>query len=144
MVSDTWYSEVESTIFTHLEYALVLKTDAPFPELTCTTSSQNESIEGVGVFPTLYIHLLPPLEIGQTLYNTDITAIRATIELQVFSDKSEKECRKIITECIKEMKKLHFNVAMFPDPQTVNKKYYAISRFTRIIASGDADIVTRE
>lgn len=144
MVSDTWYSEIESTIFTHLDYMLVQRSNAPFPSLNCTTSSQNDSVEGVGVFPTLYVHLLPPIETGHTLLNDEVTAIRATIELQVFSDKSESECRKITTECIKEMKKLHFNVTMFPDPQTVNKRYFAISRFTRIIANGDSDIVPQE
>lgn len=143
MVSDSWYMEIESNIFTLLQYILVKKDDAPFPELNCTTSSQNESVEGVSVFPTLYVHLLPPIETGQTLYNKEITAVRATFELQVYSDKSEAECRKIMTRCIQEMKELRFNVSMFPDPQTVNKKYFAISRFTRIVASGDADIVQK-
>ena len=46
--------------------------------------------------------------------------------------------------CIKEIKKLHFNISMFPDPQTVDKKYFAIARFTRVIAGGDADIVSKE
>lgn len=141
MVSDVWYSEIESTILTHLEYLLALKSDAPFPWLKCTTSSQNDSIEGVGTFPTLYIHLLSPVEIGNDLTNEEVVALRTTFELQIFSDKSESECRKIMTRCIQEMKKLHFTVNMFPDYQTRNKKYFAITRFTRVIAGGDSDIV---
>ena len=144
MISDTWYSEIESTIFTLLQYVLVEQDGAPYPALNCTTSSQNESLENVSDFPALYVHLLPPLETGNDLYNEDITAIWATVELQVFSDKSESECRKIMDVCIKEIKKLHFNISMFPDPQTVDKKYFAIARFTRVIAGGDADIVSKE
>ncbi len=144
MISETWYSEIESTIFTHLAFELCEKTGAPYPELNCTTSSQNDNIEGVAVFPTLYIHLLPPIEIGNTLLNDDVTAIRATFEVEVFSDNSESECRKIITSCIQEMKKLHFNVQMFPDPQTNDKKYFAIARFNRVIAGGDSDIVPQD
>ena len=144
MVSETWYSEIESTIYTHLEYRLSLSALAPFPGLNCTTSSQSETIENITDFPALYVHLLPAVEVGNDLYNVDVTAIRATIELQAFSDKSESECRKIITAAIQEMKKLHFNVVMLPDPQTVDKRYFAIARFTRIIAGGDQDIVLQE
>lgn len=143
MVSNTWFSEIESTIFTILQYLLAEKVDAPYPKLTCTTSSQNETVSGVGKFPTLYVHMLPPVEMGNDLDNITVNAIRATFELQVYSNKSEYEARKIMDACILEMKKLRFNVSMFPDPQTSNGVYYCISRFTRVIGSGDKDIVSR-
>lgn len=143
MVSETWYSEIESTVFTLLQYVLVEKIDAPFSTLNCTTSSQNESLENVDDFPALYVHLLPAIEMGQELATIDVVAVRATFELQVFSDKSESECREIMNACILEMKKLHFNISMFPDPQTQDKKYFAIARFTRVIGGGDSDIVPR-
>lgn len=144
MISDTWYSEIESSIFTLLQYVLVEKDGAPYPTLNCTTSSENESLENVDDFPALYVHLLPPLEMGNDLHNEDVTAIRATVEIETFSDKSEAQCREIMNACIREMKKLHFNISMFPDPQTVDKKYFAIARFSRVIAGGDADIVPNE
>lgn len=144
MISETWFSEIESTIFTLLQYVLVEKADAPYPTLNCTTSSQNESLENVDDFPALYVHLLPPIEMGNDLRNEVVAAINATVELQVFSDQSEKECREIMNACILEMKRLHFNINMFPDPQTVDKKYFAIARFNRVIASGDSDIVPKE
>lgn len=144
MVSETWFSEIESTIYTDLEYKLALSVSAPFPNLNCTTSSQSETIENITDFPALYVHLLPPVEIGSDLYNDTIAALRVTIELQVFSDKSESECRKIMNAAILEMKRLHFNVTMFPDAQTVNKRYYAIARFNRVIGAADQDIVPTE
>lgn len=144
VISEIWFSQIESTIFTLLQYDLVEKDSAPFPNLNCTTSSENESLDGISDFPALYVHMLPPEEVGNTLYNGDIPAIRATFELQVFSNKSESECRKIMNACIMEMKKLYFNISMFPDPQTSDKKYFAIARFNRIIAGGDADIVPQE
>lgn len=136
--------EIESTIFTYLQYQLAERENAPFPSLNCTTSSQNETVENITDFPTLYVHLLQPVEIGQSLENIDIAAVRATFDLQVFSNKSESECRKIITEVIKQMKSLRFNISLLPDPQTANKKYFAITRCTRVIAAGDLDIVPRE
>lgn len=144
MISETWYSEIESTVFTVLQYYLAEKEEAPYPTLNCTTSSQNESLEYVDDFPALYVHLLPAVEIGNTLLNEEVAAVRATFELQVFSDESESECREIMNACILEMKKLHFNISMFPDPQTQDKKYFAIARFTRVIGNGDLDIVPRD
>lgn len=140
MVSETWYSEIESTIFTYLQYQLKTRLDAPFPKLNLTTANQ-KNVDEVDKFPTVYVHMLPCVETGRELLNETVPAVRATFEIQVYSDKSESECRKIITSCIQEMKKLHFNVTILPDPQTSDKKYYAISRFTRIIGNGDSDIV---
>lgn len=142
-ISDTWYSEIESTLLTTLEYKLVERTDAPFPALTCTTSSENDSVDGVATFPTLYIHLLPLVEVGMDLTNESVNAVNATLELQIFSNKSENECRKIMSQSLQEMKRLHFNVTMFPDYQSSNRKYFAIARLSRIIAGGDSEIVPR-
>lgn len=145
MATETWYSEIESTIFTDLQYMLVEKDDAPYPELNCTTSSKSESLENVSDFPNLYIHLLPLVELGNDLENQTVNAVRATVELQVYSDQSEDECRKIMNACIQEMKKLRFNIPMFPDPQTAaEKKYFAIGRFSRVIGAGDTDIVPQD
>lgn len=144
MASETWYSEIESTIFTVLQYNLALKDSAPYPELNCTTSSQNESLENVADFPSLYVHLLPAVVIGNDLENSTINAVNATVELQVYSNVSETQCVKIMNAAILEMKKLHFNVPMLPDPQTVDKKYFAIARFRRVIGAGDNDIVAQE
>ena len=144
MVSENWYSEIESTLHTVLLYKLVEREDAPFPKLNCTTSSENESLEGVSDFPALYIHLLPPQELGQDLTNETVNALNATLELQVFSNESEGQCRDIMSAAISEMKKLRFNIQMFPDPQTSDKKYFAIARFNRVIGAGDSDIVQQE
>lgn len=144
MVDETWYEKIESYILTILKYELVQKLLAPYPKLTCTTSNQEESLDLVGDFPTMYVHMLPPYEIGRDLTNVTVNGINCTFELTVYSDKSEKECRQIITAGIQQMKKLHFNVETFPDPRTSDKKYIAIARLNRVIASGDRELVPQD
>lgn len=141
MVDEIWYSKIESYILTILKYELVQKVSAPYPKLTCTTSNQEESLEYVGNFPTLYVHMLPPLEVGMDLTNENVNGISCSFEFIVYSDKSENDCRNIITAGIQQMKKLHFNVETFPDPRTADKKYIAIARFNRVIASGDKELI---
>lgn len=144
MVDETWYDKIESYILTILKYELVQKLLAPYPKLTCTTSNQEESLDLVGDFPTMYVHMLPPYEVGRDLTNVTVNGINCTFELTVYSDKSEKECRQIITAGIQQMKKLHFNVETFPDPRTSDKKYIAIARLNRVIASGDRELVPQD
>lgn len=144
MVDETWYDKIESYILTILKYELVQKLLAPYPKLTCTTSNQEESLDLVNDFPTMYVHMLPPYEVGRDLTNDTVNGINCTFELTVYSDKSEKECRQIITAGIQQMKKLHFNVETFPDPRTSDKKYIAIARLNRVIASGDRELVPQD
>lgn len=129
-----WYSQIESTVFTIVQYNLKTKTSAPFPNLTCTTTSSSET---PSKFPTLYLHELNPLEQGQDLENNEINAIMHSIEIQVFSNKSETEVRNIMASAIAEMKKLRYSVTLFPDPTTTNKVSSAVARFRRVIARGE-------
>lgn len=134
MITNIWFSEIESTVFTTVQYELRTKMDAPFPNLTCTTASQNEQLS---VFPTLYLHELPAAEIGQDLSNKGVNAIRCTIEIQVFSNKSEKEVRQILSAAILVMKDLMFNITAFPDPSTIGDISSGVARFSRVIGNGD-------
>ena len=133
-VSETWFAEIESTVFTDVQYDLKTKPNAPFPNLNCTTVNVDDTLSK---FPTMYLHELPSVEVGMDLTNRTVNAIRCTIEIQVFSNKSEQEVRKILAHATLVMKGLRFNVAAFPDPLTGNKIASGVARYTRIIGNGD-------
>lgn len=129
-----WYSSIESTVFTIVQYNLKTRQDAPYPGLYCTTASSSETPTK---FPTLYLHELTPSEQSQDLENTEINSILHSVEIQLFSNKSEAEVRNIMADAIKEMKKLRYSVTLFPDPVTNNKISYAVARFRRAIGRDD-------
>ena len=131
---DNWYADLESKLFTKIKYELCGKSDAPYPNLNCTTVSKADTPTK---FPTLYFHELQPSEVGADLEGKSINAVYETIEIQVFSNQSEKECKDIVTSAIGVMKSMSFGIAMFPDPQTTDKVSFAITRCRRIIAQGD-------
>lgn len=130
---DNWFSQIESKVFTRIKYMLSEKTDAPYPDLNCTTVSQNMVVK----FPTLYLHELQPVETGNDLVNVSVNAVLSTIEIQVWADTTEKECKDILTAAILEMKQLGFNVTMFPNVQTDSKIAWGVARFRRMIGSCD-------
>lgn len=134
-MAETWYSQLESTIFTIIQYNLKVKPEAKYPGLKCTTALRTEV---PSEFPTLYLHELSPLERGQDMENDIINSILYTVEIQVFSNKSETEVKNIMSTVIAEMKKLRFSVLLFPDAITNNKVSSAVARFRRTISKDDA------
>lgn len=133
-MASTWYSQIESSIFTYLQYMMKNRQNAPYPRLNCTTKSQSTK---PSEFPTLYIHNLNPVEMAQDLENDEVNALLSTIEIQVFSNVSEKEANDIMTTAISLMKENRWNVTMFPDPQTSDKISYAIARFRKLVTESD-------
>lgn len=133
-MASTWFSEIESTVFTYISYMISEKTGAPYPRLNCTTKSQTTK---PSKFPTLYLHNLTPVEQAQDLENDEVNALLATIEIQVFSNQSESEANDIMTTAISLMKDLRWSVTMFPDPQTSDNVSFTIARFRKIVTEND-------
>lgn len=133
-MSDIWYSQIESYVLTEVSYYLKDREKAPYPNLNCTTKSQSVT---PSVFPTLYLHMMTPAEMAQDLENDYVNSVLATIEVIVYSNDSEKESSKIIADAINVMKKSHWNITMFPDPQTVDKISYSIARFRKLVTEND-------
>lgn len=133
MVNEDWFSKIESTVFTQIEYMMTGCADAPFPGLHCTTKSQTT----ITNFPTLYLHELEPVERGQDLDNVTVNAVMSTIEIQVWANTTETDCKSILYKAITEMKRMRFNVIMFPSVTTSNKVAWGVARFRRMIGGGD-------
>lgn len=132
---DDWYSQIQSKVFTQVQYML----KKTYPSLKCTTKNESETPAS---FPTLYLHELQPLEVGQDLTNTSVNGIRCTIEIQVWTNTTEEDCRKILNSAVTEMKQMRFNISAMPIVQTKDKIAWGVIRATRIIGNSD-DIATR-
>lgn len=128
-----WFANIEESVLTQLDYMLAQRTDAPYPSLVVTSANQNQ----VTAFPTLYIHELSPVEAGNDLNNQTINAVLETIEIQIWTNETEAECRQLMSAAILEMKRMRFNCTAFPNIQTDNKIAFGIARFRRMIGSGD-------
>lgn len=133
-MEDKWFLNILPSVFTQVEYMLSKRKDAPYPKLNCTTKSQNTITQ----FPTLYLHELQPVELGEDLVNDGVNAVLSTMEIQVWSNVSETECKAIIADAVLEMKRFGYSVTMFPDVRTDNKIAWGAARFRRVIGAGDS------
>ena len=108
-----------------------------YPKINCTTTNESET---PAKFPTLYLHELAPLEVGQDLTNESVNAIRCTIEIQVWTSGGttpEKDCQNILSDAVIEMKRFNFNISAMPMVQTTDKISWGVIRCTRIIGAND-------
>lgn len=134
---ELWFMGLENKFYTRIKYQLKDRKNAPYPKLNCTTVNQ---VSTPSKFPTLYLHELKPVELGNDLYGRQIAALLYTLEIQVYSDVSETDAKEIMARAIVEMKQMGFEVREFPDVGTSNKISTAIARFRRTIAYADKDI----
>lgn len=126
-----WFSRIQSKVFTQVQYMLKKQ----YSKLNCTTKNESET---PATFPTLYLHELQPLEVGQDLQNESVNAIRCTIEIQVWTNTTEQDCRNILDSAVAEMKRFRFNISAMPIIQTANKISWGVIRCTRVIGNGDS------
>lgn len=129
-MDNNWYLQIQSRVFTQVEYMLKKK----YPKLICTTKNENGQ---PAVFPTLYLHELEPIERGQDLQNETINAVLCTIEIQVWTNTTETDCRNIIAEAVNQMKALQFNIVAMPIVEVSDKISWGVIRCRRIIGNGD-------
>lgn len=126
----SWWAEIEYKVFTFIKYYLA-KT---YSDINFTTRIENiDDIE----FPTLLLHELTPVEVGQDLDNTTVNAIHSTMEIVVYTDTTETECKEIISEATSLMKQLRFNISALPIVTTNNNVSMGVARFSRVIGMDD-------
>lgn len=129
-MDNTWYMQIQSKVFTQIQYMMKKK----YANLKCTTKNENGM---PAEFPTLYLHELEPIERGQDLTNETVNAVLSTVEIQVWTNTTEDDCRKIMAEAVDQMKKLQFNIIAMPVIKTNDKISWGVMRGRRMVGNGD-------
>lgn len=135
----SWYTEIEETVFSYVVYKLNKKGINVF----CTTEISKTSVDSNGnptMFPTIYLHELQQVEVGQDLTNKSVNAVLSTIEVQVFT-KSKDDNKKYSGEVAEIMKALNYNATGLPIVANTGEYYLGAARYRRVIGSADRNIV---
>lgn len=104
-----------------------------YPHISFT----NEITEETPSFPNVYIHELEPSEVGNSIPNDTIHALRDTIQIEVTTNVSKTDSHIVINACIKAMKALRFSLVTGPLPSKTNNLHRYIIRMRRTVANGD-------
>ena len=125
--------QLENIVTTQLRVRVPKLTDNQFPKMSFT----NEVSDNTPSFPNVYVHELEPSEVGCSIPNEVIHAIRDTIQIEVLTNVSKTEARTVINACVKAMKTLRFGLVTGPVYTKINNVHRFVVRMRRVVANGD-------
>lgn len=125
--------QMESILTTQLKVQVPKLLVNRFPNISFT----NEISDNTPSFPNVYIHELEPTELGNSLMNKSIHAIRDTVQIDVTTNSSKADARKVSIACINVMKTLGYSINMLPVYTKQNNIHRFIIRANRVVGAGD-------
>ena len=131
-----WTMMVPSMIFTRIKNEFSAKTKEKY-KMTDKNFSTVGSSDTPAVFPFVYVQMLAPLETGRDLEGTSINAGIYTFQIDVTDNKSKSNARAVMTEVLKVMKKMAFQVTQMPIYEDTKDIHRCTARFRRTIGEND-------
>ena len=125
--------QIESIVTTQLKVRVPKLTENRFPKMSFT----NEVSDKVPDFPNVYVHEVGQSEIGNSIPNQTIHAIRDTIQIEVSTNTNKSDAHVVTNACISALKVLRYTVIMSPVYQKNNNVHRYVFRVRRVIANGD-------
>ena len=89
------------------------------------------------IFPTIYIHELPGAETGKDLEGFYINGVRETIQVDVTTNTSQGDARKIMAIVADEFKQMRFAITQMPEIGYSGETFRSTVRFSRVIGAND-------
>lgn len=132
--ANDWAIDLESTVTTLVKVKTLTQLKKTYPKIVITNEGESS---GQAVFPTVYIHLLPAVEQGQTLDGQTINALLATFQVDVTTNTSKADCRKVMATITDTFKIMRFQGNAMPEFSISNKVHKSTARFRRMIAAND-------
>lgn len=130
-----WVMLVPSYVFTKIKSEFSEENKKLFGMSEDNFSTVNSTNKDA-VFPFVYVHMLPAVEQGQDLEGDSINAGLFTFQVDVSDNKSQSRTRQVMTEIIRIMKKMRFDVIAMPEFES-GETHRCVARFRRMIGSGD-------
>lgn len=132
-----WIMLILSKVFTKIkrEFSQKTKDNYNMTDLNFSTVGSNDT---PAVFPFVFVQLLPATEIGRDLEGTSINGGLFTFQVDVTDNESQGNARKVMTEVVRIMKKMGFEIISMPNfESTRDKTHRMTARFRRAIVEDE-------
>lgn len=131
-----WYMMIPLMVFTRLEqdFSQTIK-DAY--NMTHSNFSTVGSSDTPAVFPFVYVQTLPATEQGRDLQGTSVNGALFSFQIEVYSNKTQTEARKVMSEVMRIMKTMGFEITSMPSFESTKDVHRMISRFRRMFGADD-------
>lgn len=125
-----WYSDIEAKVFNIVKTRTSNEISGIYWTSVSKTITESD-------FPCVYIYLVDSYETGEDISHDEVHAVRATFQIEVYSNKSKNEARKIIDEICAQFKALRFSISTIPNFSADGNVHIGKARCRRIIGAGD-------
>lgn len=132
----TWAYDLDPLVFSKIKARIVAKTKTKYKKLNITQDGNGRNATEL---PTIYIHLISLTERGQDLVGETINAVNMTyqVDVTVSNDQGISIVRELSSVVLEAFKSLRFGSTMPLIEMDNNGNYRTVSRFSRVIGSGD-------
>lgn len=131
-----WYMMIPLMVFTRLKQNFS-QTIKDTYKMTDSNFSTVGSSKAPAVFPFVYMNALPASEQGRDLQGTSVNGALFTFQVDVYSNKSQNEARKVMSEVTKVMKTMRFEINSMPSFESTQDVHRMTARFRRMFGAND-------
>ena len=134
-MDNSWVFDIQDKIYSRLEAVCIAKLSGKYPNINVTMDSH---VPTKPKFPNVYLHFLPPIEVGKDLDGADVNAIYLTAQIEVTVTSAQEmsvanKVSQVVMDCMKEMR---FS-ATLPEFVNTDTEYRTVSRYARTIGNAD-------
>ena len=131
-----WYMMIPLMVFTRLKQNFS-QTIKDTYKMTDSNFSTVGSSKAPAVFPFVYVNALPASEQGRDLQGTSVNGALFTFQVDVYSNKTQNEARKVTSEVAKTMKTMGFEINSMPSFEDTKDVHRMTARFRRMFGADD-------
>lgn len=134
-----WSMMIPSSVFTRIknEVPKSIKVGTSTIKLSSKNFSTVGSSDTPAVFPFVFVQELPAVERGQTLDGQTINGGLFTFQIDVTDNVSQARARAVMTEVLRVMKEMRFEVISMPSFEFSNGTHRMTMRCRRMIGALD-------
>lgn len=134
-IDNSWAYLIGKKVYSAVSYKAekLLKKDYPNIKIT-----DNGKANSNPTFPTVYIHELPGVEIGETIDGQNINGVMETIQVDVTTNTDPSDARIVMSVVADIFKKMRFKANQMPELDFGNGEVYrSTARFQRVVGAND-------
>ena len=139
-MSADWVMTLPNSVFTRVKAKMPkeLKSGNTTINLTSSNFSTVGSSNTPAVFPFIYVQSLSATEQGRDLQGINVNGALFTFQIDVIDNKSQSNARLVMTEVLKIMKSMRFEVVAMPSFEGTNDNTHRMTaRFRRLMGAND-------
>lgn len=130
-MDNSWVFDLETKLLSLIKVKTESTLKKKYPDIfyTITDSPKDVSTH----FPTVYVHELSVSEKAKTTEGNSIESVLYSLQVEVTSQKSQKETKYVLSRIAEVLKDLGFSISPFPEASNGKTYYRSIMRASRLI-----------